>query len=70
MAHRFQSMGEEFLMLAAGKAAQVPYELNDALPMAEAISITTLASQYFFQQAYSAEQAKEIKEAKKKLSMD
>ena len=63
------AMDEEFLMLAAAKAAQVPYELIDALPMAEAISITTLASQYFFQQAYSAEQAKEINEAKKKLSM-
>ena len=58
------AMDEEFLMLAAAKAAQVPYELIDA------ISITTLASQYFFQQAYSAEQAKEINEAKKKLSMD
>lgn len=60
------AMDEEFLMLAAAKAAQVPYELIDALPMAEAISITTLASQYFFQQGFLADHAKEIQEAKKK----
>lgn len=54
-------------MLAANKTAQVPYEFFDALHMAEAISITTLASQCFFQQAFSEEHAKEINEAKKKF---
>lgn len=60
------AMDEEFLLLASAKAAQLPYELMEALPMADAIAIAAMAGQYFFQQAYSAEQAKEMLEAQKK----
>lgn len=60
------AMDEEFLMLVAAKAAQVPYEFMDALPLADVIAITTMASGYFFQQGFLADHAKEIQEAKKK----
>ena len=55
-----------FLMLTAAKAAQVPYEFMDALPLADVLAITTMASGYFFQQGFLADHAKEIQEAKKK----
>ena len=65
----FENPGRPVAMLAmltAAKAAQVPYEFMDALPLADVLAITTMASGYFFQQGFLADHAKEIQEAKKK----
>lgn len=59
------AMDEEFLMLTAAKAAQVPYEFMDALPLADVIAITTMASGYFFNRASWRTMRKKFKRPRK-----